>query len=307
MSFIKRKFCYLILPAMLMAFTIPALSAQSQAGSANPSAQTTSPTGAAQTAPSTQPSTQAPSTTTAPSSPATQPSTQQPSTSPSSPASPQQSTTSNSQPSGQQQTASATSGTVIPAGTLITITPTQPIQNAQVGSTYPAQISQNVTGTNGSVLIPAGSQAQLTVNNAVSPSGTSEMALALKSVTVNGQTYNVSTSEGQQSSAPPQTGASTQSQNNASQQSNAPSTGGLLGTLVQAIGGNQQGSSANQQASTNQQPNNSNQQASTSNQGTSGSGGLGSILGQILTHGATMSVPSQSQLTFRLDQPLQLH
>lgn len=37
-----------------------------------------------------------------------------------------------------------------------------------------------------------------------------------------------------------------------------------------------------------------------------GSGVLSSILGKILTRGSTVNVPSQSQLTFRLDQPLQL-
>ncbi|MGH9566610.1 MAG: hypothetical protein ACRD4F_16340, partial [Candidatus Angelobacter sp.] len=269
-----------ILLLLVFAISIPYAAAQSQpAVQPQPSTSTSQPQ---QTPPSTAPVEQ-PSPSPSPSSnPVAQPSssttpvTQPP---PAAGVSPQP----NAQP---QTTATISSGTTIPPGTLISITPTQPIQNPQVGSTYPAQISQNVTGTNGSVLIPAGTPAQLTVANAVSPTGATELALALKSVTVNGQTYNVSTNQGQGQA----TGQS-QAANGSQPKALSPSIGGLLGTLVQVMGANQQAGGASQQTAT---------------QGALGSGALSSILGKILTHGATVNVPSQSQLTFRLDQPLQL-
>ena len=264
MSFTKRKFPELILPIVLIALAInmPYAYAQSQPASPQQGTATNQPQ---QTSPSTPPAAQpSPSV-----NPAAQPS---PSTNPS------------PQTSAQQSTATITSGTTIPAGTLITITPTQPIQNPQVGSTYTAQISQNVSGTNGSVLIPAGTPAELTIASAVSPTGAPEQALALKSVTVNGQTYNISTNQGQ---------STTQSTNTSQSNALSPSIGGLLGTLVRAIGAGQQAGATNQQSGNGAQ-------------GALGSGALGSILGSILTHGATVNVPSQSQLTFRLDQPLQL-
>ena len=260
MSFMNRNLLGVVLPILLIMFaiSIPYAHAQSQ------------PTSPQQGTPTGQPQQSSPSTTpaTPPTSPAAQPS---------------PSANTSTQPNAQP-TANVTSGTTIPAGTLITITPTQPIQNPQVGSTYTAQISQNVTGTNGSVLIPAGTPAQLTVASAVSPTGATEQALALKSVTLNGQTYNVSTNQGQSTD-----------QSTSASQGNAlsPSVGGLLGTLIQAIGAGQQASGTNQQAGS-------------GTQGALGSGALGSILGSILTHGAKVNVPSQSQLTFRLDQPLQL-
>jgi hypothetical protein len=161
---------------------------------------------------------------------------------------------------------------------LITITPTQPIQNAQVGSTYPAQISQNVVGSDGKVLIPSGTTAQLTVNNAVSPTGAQEMALALKSITLNGRTLNVSTNQGQ-------SGAQSSGVTSSQSGSASSSQGGLLGTLVHVLDNKE-----------------SQQQGNAAQSG----GVLSSVLGQILTHGSTVNVPSQSQLTFHLDQPLQL-
>ncbi|HET9183220.1 MAG TPA: hypothetical protein VFP59_13875 [Candidatus Angelobacter sp.] len=269
----KRNLSSLMLPMVLSFFAVTAMGAQSQ--------------------PAQQPQPGATASQSQPSSPGAQPQT----TTPAAPQSSQPATTP-SQPqagtpatpsSSQQTTGNATSGTILPAGTLITIVPTQAIQNAQVGSTYPAKIAQNVVGPNGSVLIPSGTPAQLTVASAVSPTGASEMALALKSVTLNGRTYNISTNQGQASS---QSSGTT-----ASQPSNAlsPSAGGLLGTLVQVLAGGQQSGNTNQQT------------GNTSQQGSSaGSGVLSSILGKILTHGSTVNVPSQSQLTFRLDQPLQL-
>ena len=281
MTFMSRNVYRLVMPIALSAFTITAAHARQ--------APSQSQTGAATASPSTQ-SSPAPS-------PAMQPS---PSSSPAGQTTPQQPLpNSSSQSNTQQASGAATSGTVIPAGTLITITPTQPIQNPQVGSTYSAQISQNVTGTNGSVLIPAGTQAQLTVTNALSPSGAQEQALALRSITLNGQTYNISSNQGQSSGQGSSTGSS---------QQGTASSGGLLGTLVQVLGGNgnQQASNGSQQGSNGNQQGNSGSQQGSSTQSSGGSGGLSGVLGQILTHGSQVNVPSQSQLTFRLEQPLQL-
>jgi hypothetical protein len=85
----------------------------------------------------------------------------------------------------------------VPAGTEIAVLTNETIdsQSANEGQLFPAEVQQDVVDQSGRVVIPKGSQAELTIRQ-VNPGGTtgsSELALGLDSVNVNGNTYRVST------------------------------------------------------------------------------------------------------------------
>lgn len=88
--------------------------------------------------------------------------------------------------------------TTIPAGTSISVTTSHSInsKSAKVGQSVAGSVSHDVS-VDGKVVIPKGSTAKLVVAN-VQPSGRlstpAKLWLRLRSVTVNGKTYAVSTS-----------------------------------------------------------------------------------------------------------------
>ena len=92
----------------------------------------------------------------------------------------------------------ASAATNIPAGTSISVTTSQSVssKSAKVGESVPGSISRDVVG-GGKVIIPKGSEARLVVAS-VQPSGRlstpAKLWLRLRSVTVNGKTYAVTTS-----------------------------------------------------------------------------------------------------------------
>jgi hypothetical protein len=173
---------------------------------------------------------------------------------------------------------------VIPAGTQISIRTNEAIQadknTVNSGQTYSAQIAQDIMGANGQMLVPRGSPATLVVAP-VSDSGVlgkvtgSQVALALQSITANGQTYNV------------QTAAQNVGNNRGigANKRTAEMTGGgaLLGTLVGAVAGGAKGAVI----------------------GAVVGGGAGAAA-QVATKGSNVNVPAESVLTFKLDQPMTL-
>ncbi len=169
---------------------------------------------------------------------------------------------------------------VIPAGTQLQIRTNETIQadSQSAGRSYSAEISQDVLGPNGQVLLPKGSPAQLTVQNVTAGNmgvGSNEVALALQSVNVNGRTYNVisnTTKEGGNRGI----GANKRT---------AEMTGGgaVLGTVIGAVAGGAKGAVI----------------------GAIVGGGAGAAA-QVATRGKEVKVPAESLLTFRLDQPLTL-
>jgi len=88
--------------------------------------------------------------------------------------------------------------TNLPAGTAISVTTSQSVNSktARVGESVPGNISHDVV-VGGKVVIPKGAPAKLTVVNA-QPSGhlstPAKLWLRLRSVTVNGKTYSLTTS-----------------------------------------------------------------------------------------------------------------
>jgi hypothetical protein len=184
-------------------------------------------------------------------------------------------------PQTQQYPATTTYGQyTIPAGTELTIRTNENINATpqDVGRTYSAEISKDIMGGNGQVLVPRGSPAELTiakVGTSTMGVGSNEAALALRSVTVNGRSYQVQSAT-QQASGNRGIGANKRT---------AEMTGGgaLLGTVIGAIAGGGKGALIGAVV-----------------------GGAGGAAAQVLTRGKEVKVPAESVLTFKLDQPLTL-
>jgi hypothetical protein len=147
-------------------------------------------------------------------------------------------------------------------------------QSAAAGQTYAATVSQDVTDSNGSVVIPRGSRARL----ATVATGDNQISLALSSVSANGQRYYMNT-------------ASTQAESTTAKEGVGKNTrtakyvggGALAGTLIGAIAGGGKGAAIGALA-----------------------GGAAGAGAQTLTKGKKLDIPAESQLTFRLDQPVTL-
>ncbi len=167
----------------------------------------------------------------------------------------------------------------VPSGTQISIRTNDAIDsaNARVGQTFPAEVQRDVTGANGEVLIPKGSDASLILRDVSSggTTGSSQLALDLNSISIRGQKYRVSTADLSQS-------------NNKGIGKNRRTGemvggGAALGTLLGAVAG----------------------------------GGKGALIGaiagaaaggtaQVLTRGKQVKVPAETVLNFKLDQSLEL-
>ena len=176
--------------------------------------------------------------------------------------------------------AQGTPSVVIPSGTQIVVRTDTAIDTATdaVGKLYPAVIEQGVMDSTGSVGIPSGTQAELTIVNlnqdttAKNP----DLALDLNSVTLNGVVYRVDTSSVNTN------GSAGYGMNKRT----AIYTGGGagLGTVMGAIFGGGKGAGI----------------------GALAGGGLGAIT-QYLTRGKHVQVPAESTLTFKLQSTLILH
>ena len=85
----------------------------------------------------------------------------------------------------------------IPAGATIVVSPNEYVDSTQPGQVFPATIGRSVMDTNGNVIIPAGSHANLVVRT-ISPGdryNAPVLGLDLQSVWVNGQQYFVSSTD----------------------------------------------------------------------------------------------------------------
>jgi hypothetical protein len=168
----------------------------------------------------------------------------------------------------------------IPAGTEIAVMTNQSIDSKYVntGQTYSADIANNVTDSNGQVVIPKGSPAELVLRNVNSGgvAGTREMSLDLESIKVGARRYNVDTADITQSSR----------EGIGANKRTAEYVGGgtVLGTLIGAAAGGGKGAAIGAL-----------------------SGAAAGAGTQVLTRGRAVNVPAESTLRFRLDQPLRLN
>lgn len=169
--------------------------------------------------------------------------------------------------------------TMIPAGTNLQIRTNENINTSrsQNGTTYPAEIAQDVTGPNGEILIPRGSPAQLAVvSTGSSTVGGNNLALALQSVNVNGRTYMVETNTTNGGAGGTGIGMNKRT-------GEYVGGGAVLGTVIGAIAGGAKGAVI----------------------GAIAGGGAGAGA-QVLTKGRQINVPAETVLTFHLDQPIYL-
>jgi hypothetical protein len=168
----------------------------------------------------------------------------------------------------------------VPAGTDITVMTNDNIDSnsASEGQTFSADVAENVTGSNGQVVIPKGSEADLVIRRVASQgkvTGNSELVLDLQSVRVNGRRYTISTEDVSQENH----------EGLGANKRTAEMVGGgaVLGTLIGAVAGGGKGAAIGAV--------------------TGSAAGAGA---QVLTRGKSVKVPAESKLSFKLDQPLSL-
>ena len=165
---------------------------------------------------------------------------------------------------------------VVPAGTTLTVTVSQALSSktSQTGQTFLATVAQPVS-VGGRTAIPAGSTVSGTVVTAKSKGkikGQGELSLALTSVTVKGQTYNI------------QTGAVDQTVKGKGKRTAVATGGGAAGgALIGGLAGGGKGAGI----------------------GALAGAGVG-LLGGTLTGNQQIEIPAESALSFRLSAPLTL-
>jgi hypothetical protein len=165
---------------------------------------------------------------------------------------------------------------VVPTGTTLTVTVGQALSSktSQSGQTFIATLAQPVS-VGGRTAIPAGSTISGTVVTAKSKGkikGQGELSLALTSVTVKGQTYNI------------QTGVLDQTVNGKGKRTAVATGGGAAGgALIGGIAGGGKGAGI----------------------GALVGAGAG-LLGGSLTGNQQIEIPAESALSFRLSAPLTL-
>lgn len=171
---------------------------------------------------------------------------------------------------------SASAQMTIPSGTDIRVRTNESIdsKNADLNRVYSAQVDRDVTDTNGNVVIPRGSNADLVVRKI----DNNNLALDLQSVTVNGQRYAVAAAEQNRS------GSSNRGVGKNRRTAEMVGGGAALGSILGAIAGGGHGAA------------------------------LGAVLGagagagvQVLTKGKEVKVPAETVLTFPLQSSLQLN
>jgi len=167
---------------------------------------------------------------------------------------------------------------VLPAGTQIVIRTNEEIAAtpSDVGHTYSAEIARAIEDQSGRVLVPKNSPAQLTVAKMNNPTlGQEEVSLALRSINIQGHTYQVNSGDISQKG----------SDGLGANKKTAEYVGGgaLLGTVIGAIAGGGKGAAIGAAV-----------------------GGAGGAATQVLTKGKEVKVPAESVLTFQLDNPVHL-
>lgn len=166
---------------------------------------------------------------------------------------------------------------LIPAGTAFAIRTNENITSEQPGRTYSAQVEQDIQDQSGRLLVPRRSPAELVVvqTSEGGAVGTATMELAIRTVSINGRTYPVTT-------------AGVQQEGNAGLGANRRTAemvggGAVLGTLIGAAVGGGKGAAIG-----------------------AITGAAGGAAAQVLTRGKEINVPAETVLTFRLEQPWRL-
>jgi hypothetical protein len=169
---------------------------------------------------------------------------------------------------------------LLPTGTHISIRNEDTINSATAveGQTYAAEVTEDVPDAAGDVVIPRGSNAQIVIRSASKGGrfrGASDLVLDLQSISVEGQQYNISSTDVREKGK----------QGVGANKRTAIYTGGgaALGAIIGAIAGGGKGAAIG-----------------------AGAGAGGGVLTQVLTKGGSIKVPAETVLTFQLDKPVQI-
>ena len=177
------------------------------------------------------------------------------------------------------QSAITSKSSEVPVGAEVSVRVEETIDSgkASEGQTYVADVTKDVPDSNGDVVIPRGSNAQIVIRSASKGGrirGASDLVLDLASISIDGQSYQVSTTDMQR------TGSSGVGANKRT----AEYTGGgaAFGAIIGAIAGGGKGAAIG-----------------------AGAGAGAGALTQVLTKGS-IKVPVETVLTFKLDRPLRV-
>lgn len=166
----------------------------------------------------------------------------------------------------------------LPIGTQIAVRCEETIDSAKAaeGQTYAAEVAKDVVDANGGLVIPHGANAQIVIRSASKGGrfhGTSDLILDLDTVSIDGRSYVLSTTDMVQRGKPGM-GANKRT---------AEFTGGgaVVGAIIGALAGGGKGAAIG-----------------------AGSGAGAGAVTQAITKGGSIKVPAESLLTFKLDKPL---
>jgi hypothetical protein len=168
---------------------------------------------------------------------------------------------------------------MLPTGTELAVRTVAEIDSRAgiANQTFPALVEYDVVGDSSNVIVPQGSSVELVVRRISSggTTGSPEMMLDIKSITVGGRRYLVSTTDLREGSA---TGLGKNKRT-----AEAVGGGAALGSILGAIAGGGKGAVIGVLA------------------GAAGGAGV-----QVLTRGKEVRVPAETVLEFRLDKPVGL-
>jgi hypothetical protein len=169
---------------------------------------------------------------------------------------------------------------VVPAGTAISVRNEETIDSGRAaeGQTFAAEVTRDVRDSDGDVVIPRGSNAQIVVRSASGGGrfhGKADLVLDLISVSIDGRRYQLETADLTERGRDG-VGANKRTGEFAG-------GGAAVGAIIGAIAGGGKGAAIG-----------------------AGSGAGAGALTEILTKGGSIKVPVESVLTFRLDRPLRV-
>jgi hypothetical protein len=165
-------------------------------------------------------------------------------------------------------------GTEVPVRTEETIDSTKAVE----GQLFAAEVAGNVKDADGAVVIPAGANATVVIKSASQGGrfkGASDLVLDMRSVSVEGQQYALSTTD-----------LATKGRDGVGVNKRTGEFGGggaAVGAIIGAIAGGGKGAGIG-----------------------AGAGGGAGLLTEILTKGGSIKVPAETVLTFKLDQSLRV-
>lgn len=179
-----------------------------------------------------------------------------------------------------EKTAIQTKTFVVPVGTEVPVRTEETIDSgtAVEGQTFAAEIASDVRDADKAVVIPRGANAQIVIKSASKGGrfrGTSDLVIDLQSVSIGGQQYALSTTD------VAQTGKDGVGGNKRTAE--YVGGGAAAGAIIGAIAGHGKGAAIG-----------------------AGSGAAAGGLAQILTKGGSISIPPETLVTFKLDQPLKV-